>query len=63
MKDSYAVQDALKSLGITISEDEAERLLAPLQSIFADLQKMDTLDDNLNLGVPTPFFSVEPNND
>ena len=62
MKDSYAVQDALKSLGMTISEDEAERLLAPLQSIFADLQKMDALND-LDLGVPTPLFSVEPHND
>lgn len=58
MKDSYAIQDALESLGIPVSEDEAERLIAPLRSIFADLQKMDALDDSL--GTPTPLFHVDP---
>lgn len=57
MLDGKAIQAMLRSGGITISAEEAERLSAPLHAIFTDLRKLDDLE--AEVGEPDPGFVVE----
>jgi len=57
MLDSQTIQAILRSGGITISAEAAERLGAPLHAILADLQKLDDLE--AEVGEPDPGFVVE----
>jgi len=57
MLDGNTIQAMLRSAGITISAEEAARLGAPLQAIFADLQKLDALE--AEVGDPDPQFVAE----
>jgi hypothetical protein len=57
MLDSNAIQAILRSGGITISAEEAEKLGVPLRAILADLQKLDDLEAEVS--EPDPGFAVE----
>lgn len=55
--DTSAIHAVLRSVGIVISDEEAERLGPLLMGILADLRKLDELEGE---GVdPTPRFAVE----
>ncbi len=57
MIDTSTIQTVLHSVGIAISDEEAERLGPLLAGILADLGKLDELERE---GVdPTPRFTVE----
>jgi len=57
MIDTNTIHETLRSLGIVIGDEEAERLVPLLMGILADLRKLDELEGE---GIePTPRFTVE----